>query len=254
MANVKPVYINATGGYPQPVSADVDSISAQAVYLQTATSNDTACGLQRDASNNLLLRAGSSTRLTLDAASGAVTVAAPITGTTAMTATGFIQTSASGIKFNDGTIQTSSAATVARVISTYTAAATAYVTIPALSLSVAANTNYAFTGYLMWQASSTALGLGFGVSGPASPTVFDLTLIFNANGNGAAQMRHDVAYNAMAAQPSTGVANTTYVTAYSGTLFNGSTAGTFALSAVGNTNSNFSIMPGSFLALRVIGS
>lgn len=255
MANVKPTYINSTGGYPQPVSPNDDSIAARALYLQTATSNDTACGVERDASNNLLLRAGSSTRLTLDATTGAATVAAPISGTTALTATGFIQASASGFRFADGTIQTSSAATIARVTSTYTTSSTSYINIPALSLTVAANTNYAFVGYLMWQLNGPATtGVGFGINGPASPTLFDLTLTYNANGAGTAQIRHDVSYNAMAAQTSSSASNTTYVTTYSGIISTGSSGGTFAISMIGSGSTNFSVMPGSFLALRVIGS
>ena len=260
MANVKATYINPTGGYTQPVDPAADSISAKGLYLQTASSNDTACGIERDVSNNLILRAASTTRMTVSGTTGAVTVAAPLSGTTAMTATGFIQSSSNGFKFADGTTQTSTAATIAKLTSltpatpVYSGNNIAYATVTGLTLPVAANTNYAFTAYLIWQMNNISGGIGFGFLGPTSPTVFDLTAIYGAGGGGAGTIRHDIAYDAMPAQTITSLPNTNYVTTFTGILFNGANAGTLAMrTCVNNGTYTYGVMAGSYLALRVIG-
>lgn len=260
MANVKATYINATGGYTQPVNPNADSIAARAVYLQTGAGADTACGIERDVSNNLILRAGSSTRLTADATTGLITVAAPLSGTTAMTATGFIQSSSNGFRFADGSIQTSTAATIAKLTSVTPATpvttinSTAYSTVTGLSLPVAANTNYAFSAYLIWQMSNISGGIGFSFTGPSTPTAYSLTSIFGANGAGAATIRNDTAYDAMTAQGVTSLPNTNYVTNFTGVLFTGANSGTLAMRVcVNNGTYTAGVMAGSFIALRVVG-
>lgn len=54
MSNVKPTYIN-NNGLPQPVNTATDSVSANAVYVQTSATPDTSVGISRDVSSNLVL-------------------------------------------------------------------------------------------------------------------------------------------------------------------------------------------------------
>ena len=260
MANIKPTYTNATGGYTETLNPNADSIVAKGVYLQTGSTADTAVGVERDASNNLLFRAASTTRMTINGTTGAVTVAAPVSGSTAMSATGFIQSSAGGFKFSDGSTQVTSAATIARLISATPAvpivniSTTAYSTVTGLTLPVVANTNYAFNAYFIWQMNNMSGGVGFSFTGPASPTVYSLTSIYGANGGGTATIRQDTAYDAMTAQGMTTLPNTNYVTSFSGVLFTGANAGTLAMRAcVSNVAYTLGVMAGSFLALRKLG-
>lgn len=55
MSNVKPTYISSTDGLPKPVDTSADSISANAVYVQTSATPDTTVGISRDLSDNLVL-------------------------------------------------------------------------------------------------------------------------------------------------------------------------------------------------------
>jgi hypothetical protein len=55
MALINPLKNSAIGQYEEPVDVNSDSLSANGFFPQNATSNDTAVGVTRDVSNNIVL-------------------------------------------------------------------------------------------------------------------------------------------------------------------------------------------------------
>lgn len=142
--------------------------------------------------------------------------------------------------------------TTLKKTSDQTTASTAYVDVTGLSFSVSANTDYAFTFYVVIQSSGTTNGYGVSLNGPAAPTALSYRTEYQASAeaNGteytASTYRHDTAYDAMPAMISTQAANTDRYVQITGRLRNGANAGTLTVRAVSETALNITVMRGSW--------
>jgi len=129
---------------------------------------------------------------------------------------------------------------------------TAYGDITGLTVPVNANTDYNFSCSLIFQSAATTTGFAFSVNGPASPTLIDYTVSYQTTANATAStalmtVRHDTAYNAMAAVASTIAATTNLRATIEGTLSNGATAGTLAIRFLSEVNASaITVKKGSY--------
>jgi hypothetical protein len=149
MAIVRANYINATGGYQQPLAPNADAIITGGFYAQNSATVDTACGVSRPADTQLQLAAGGNPGLALNATGGIPTLNAPgvdATGVSLRIAGGQLVTP-NGLVFSDQTLQTGTASTVLRttaITNTTTTNATS-----GMSFTLAASTAYAFEAYVI---------------------------------------------------------------------------------------------------------
>lgn len=137
--------------------------------------------------------------------------------------------------------------------------AAGFVDITNLTFAVAANKAYAIMAHIIYQSSSTAMGVTFGVNGPASPArnaIMTRKMIIAPTTPGTDQMStgmtaaYDTPLPNSVGEPSQVI---DLVTEYSGTFLNGANAGTFALRfSKENVAGTASIMPGSWMKYKLL--
>lgn len=129
---------------------------------------------------------------------------------------------------------------------------TAFQNVTDLTFAVSANTDYAFSFYIVFRSAATTTGFRFGVNGPAGGVV-DYVLRYQTVANSAAAGvatyldQHNVAYDSMTVTTATITAGVDLYAKIEGRIRVGGTAGTFAVRAASElANNDLVIQKGSW--------
>ena len=134
-----------------------------------------------------------------------------------------------------------------------------FVDITGLSFSVVANGAYWIKGFVRYRTSTTAMGVKFGINGPASPTLIPILSSKEITAPGTAGtdkfseavlQNYNIANPVSTAEP---VANADLLWKFEGIFVNGSNAGTFALRFdKENVSGTATIMANSYMQYQKI--
>lgn len=257
MPIVRPTYINATGGYQQPLSANADTITAGGFYAQNSATPDTNCGIVRAADTQLQLLAGGAPGLALNATGPIPTfnaIGVNASGVSLEVAGGQLATT-SGMTFSDVTLQTTAAARTVRRTTSISTSGTTLVTT-GLSFSLTTNTAYAIEGYIIMGRTvgvTANLRLQFSVS----PTLVLSSYFAHRNAN----LPGTSGFLALAGAPfatqfnltpnASGTASTTYAIPISGVFAVAGVNPTIDLRfAPAFAGDELTVYPGSYLSIR----
>lgn len=173
---------------------------------------------------------------------GAPTLAVADGSTYTDTVTGLIWTRTGGV-WKLPTKQT--------LTSTYTVSSSTFTNIPGLSLPVAANTNYAYLCYLVFQVSSTSTIPQIKFTGPASPTsvfyssLWQVAASSSPNFSGQAASAFGTAQGASPTAATTNLAILVHLG-----LLNGANAGTIQLQGASPVTGTFTVQAASWCAVQ----
>ena len=123
-----------------------------------------------------------------------------------------------------------------------------------LDLSVAANTAYTFSYYILYQTAATTTGIGLAITGPAGTTTvsYDVQIPAAADATNALYSGWGTAYDDTVLSTTSPVAATTYVARIFGVIHTGATAGSLTPRfRTEVNNSNVTVKADSWGALEV---
>ena len=256
MPTVKPIFTNAIGGYQQPVTVTVDTLTARGFYAQGSSVLDTSCGVTRPSTAQLALIAAGGPSATLNASGVTPTLNVPLadgSGNSIVISSGTLDTT-TGLLFPNSTTQTTTAAQ-SRVRTTNVSNSTTTSATTGLSFPVAVGTVYAFDFYgVFGRTSGSTAALRFSFSTPVlgfSNYIAYRNNALPAAGTALIYQQNTLATAFSMAPSASGTAATTYGVALNG-IFVPVASGTFELrfspSIAGET---MTVYPGSYLSLRV---
>jgi hypothetical protein len=255
MANVKPTFTNSSGGYQQPVTATVDTVSTGSLWLQGTTGLDTNCGLSRPAPTQLGLFAAGGASATVNATAATPTLNVPLadgSGNSIVIDGGTLDTTA-GLLFPDLTSQTVTPRIAYR--STNVTNITTSPVTTGLSFSVTAGVPYAFEFYgIFGRTVGTSAALRFSF---ATPTLGASSYVAyrNLQGPGLTSTpayQQNTFTTAFTMSPAAGGTTSTVYTVLLNGFFFPSVNGFFDLRfSPSIANDAMTVFPGTYLSLRV---
>jgi hypothetical protein len=255
MANVKPRFANASGGYQQPVTAGVDTVSTGSLWLQPTTGADTNCGLTRTGTTQLALFAAGGPSGTVNATAATPTLNVPLadgSGNSVVISGGTLDTTA-GLLFPDLTTQTVTPRIAYR--STNVTNITTTPVSTGLSFSVTAGVAYAFDFYgIFGRTFGTSAALRFSF---VTPTLGASSYVAYRNNQGPGltstpAYQQNTFATAFTMTPAAGGTTSTVYTVLLNGFFFTSVSGTFDLRfSPSLANDAMTVFPGTYLSLRV---
>lgn len=255
MANVKPRFANASGGYQQPVTAGVDTVSTGSLWLQPTTGADTNCGLTRTGTTQLALFAAGGPSGTVNATAATPTLNVPLadgSGNSVVISGGTLDTTA-GLLFPDLTTQTVTPRIAYRSTSVTNITSTPVST--GLSFSVTAGVPYAFEFYaIVGRTFGTSANLRFTF---ATPTMGASSyVVYRTNQGPGLASALGYVQNTFGAPfsivPAAGGTTSTVYTLLQNGFFFPSASGTFDMRFSPTlANDAMTVFPGTYLSVRV---
>ena len=140
---------------------------------------------------------------------------------------------------------------IVRITADVTNNTTTFANVTGLSFAVAANKDYLFEAFIIFQSTATATGIGFGVNGPASPvalaleTHIPISLVATTHGSARA-------YDIGTASAGVDTANANLLAKVEGIFRNGANAGNLIIRFKAETAATVKVMTGSILRWRLL--